>query len=133
MRSILNKFSELEAHLALLKRKISFVLITETWLSPSNDINFELNGYKSVSVYRDGRGGGLKLFYLEHLSVSLLDYLSNTSGSCESLFIETRVAGMGRVVVGGVYRPPGNSVHDFLIEFNNMLNICGNRRTIFLF
>ena len=74
MRSIKNKFQELVAHLTGFKERISFILVTETWLSKELDIMFELPGYKSLNYYRPhGRGGGIKLFYLDHFFTQKLE------------------------------------------------------------
>ena len=132
MRSIVNKFTELDSHLRLLKNKISFILVTETWLTPRNDYNFELSGYKSVSIYRDGRGGGLKLFYLKHLCISVLENFTKTSGPFESILVRTHVQGFGKLVIGGFYRPPSNSISEFLTEFDVMLGTFGSDRIIFV-
>ena len=132
MRSVRNKFAELEAHLALLKQRFSFILVTETWLSPDRDFVYELDGYKSLSSYRDGRGGGMKLFYLKHLDVTLADDLNVNSSSSETMFIRLNLPRMGKITIGCFYRPPSSNMPDFINALGNILNSCGNSRTILM-
>ena len=61
MRSVCNKFNEFIGHLSKLKGNITFILLTETWLSEAVDLLYEIPGYISYNMYRNGRGGGLKL------------------------------------------------------------------------
>ena len=68
IRSITNKFSEFKAHLNSIEKKFTFIVISETWLKEPSDFAFEIEGYKSVSLYKDGRqGGGMKIYYLERI------------------------------------------------------------------
>ena len=52
IRSLIGKFSELLASLVRLKNKFTFIVIIETWLDQEKDKALELNGYKSVSLYK---------------------------------------------------------------------------------
>ena len=132
MRSLVNKFSELKAHLALIKQNISFIAVTETWLNPDKDVNFELDGYKSVSLYREHAGGGIKLFYLENLCVSRLDELSSTNGPAETLIVRTNIPGYGSIDIGCFYRPPNKSVNNFLVKMNEILHEIGRNRVVIM-
>ena len=93
VRSLSNKFSEFLSYIEGIKEKISFILVTESWLNRSSDITFEIPGYKSFNYYRNDnsatnrRGGGLKLYVLDHLDTSIIDIPS--CNSCESLLVNT--------------------------------------------
>ena len=125
VRSLIRKFAELQAHLNLLKIKPTFILLVETWLRPDNDYALELVGYKSCSVYRDSIGGGIKLYYRENIKIVEITDLCSCSGPCESLFLKCMVPGYGGIVVGGIYRPPQNSVNAFLDWFNEIIGVEG--------
>ena len=100
IRSIANKFSEFKAHLNSIKNKFTFIVITETWLKEPLDFAFEIEGYKSVSLYRDGRqGGGIKIYHLERIVATFMSELSGCTGSCEKLFLKASVAGIGKLVL----------------------------------
>ena len=77
IRCITNKFSEFKAYLNSLKKKFTFIVITETWLKEPLDFAFEIEGYKSVSMYRDGRQrGGIKIYLLKRIVATVMSELS---------------------------------------------------------
>ena len=121
MRSLKNKFQEFFVHLSGMRVKITFVLITESWLNPDSDVMFELPGYKSFNFYRPrGIGGGLKLYCLEHISVQKID--QPNLNSCELLLVRAFVPGLGNLKICGIYRPPQNSPNDFLHDIDPILS-----------
>ena len=64
--SIKGKFYEILSCLSSLKVKIMLNIITETWLNEDCDSLYEIDGYKSYSICRNGcQGGGKQLFYIE--------------------------------------------------------------------
>ena len=114
IRSISGKFGELVAHLNAIGKKFTFILITETWLRDDTDVGFNIKGYKSVSLNRNNRnGGGLKLFFDDSISVTILENLTGNNGSCERLFVRSYVPGIGNIVLGGIYRPPDKPIAEF--------------------
>ena len=50
MRSIISKFSELSNNLSSIKHKFTFIVITESWLTPFSDFALNIDGYKSFSL-----------------------------------------------------------------------------------
>ena len=132
-RSIVNKFAEFVAHLHELDNKFSFILITETWLDSSRDKAFEIDGYKSISLYRESRrGGGLKIYYLDSLTVLPIDNLTCSDEVCERLFVHARIRGFGDLTVGGVYRPPDADLEAFDNTISNVLDEICMRKSIIL-
>ena len=78
-RSISNKFSEFLGYVSMLKFKLSFILITESWLSESSDFLLEIPGYNSFNYYRKcGRGGGLKFYVLKSINCKIIETPLNT-------------------------------------------------------
>ena len=101
-----------QSHISILKNK--FTIIMEIWLSDDNDFALELNGYKSVSVYRNDIGGGIKLFFLDHVNISLINTLISSKGRCESFSTRANILGFGYLIITEVYRrPPHMSVPNF--------------------
>ena len=88
-RSLPSKFNEIEARVARLKEKVTFIVITETHLDSNRDVCFELQGYNSKSFYResDNHGGGIKVYYLNSVAVEILSDLH--SPCCESIALKT--------------------------------------------
>ena len=130
MRSVTNKFAELKSHLKLVKYNPSFILVTETWLNDDKDFAYELEGYASISLHREGLGGGLKLYYLNHVSVQQLDDFTTNCGPAEILFVRATIPGFGSLNIGCVYRPPNKSTEEFLAKMNEYLELSGHLRTI---
>ena len=56
-RSLISKFPEFLTHISTLKQKFRFIIITEVWLTSSNDLALGIDGYKDVSLHRVGRRG----------------------------------------------------------------------------
>ena len=133
VRSIKGKFNEILSCLSSLKGKITFIIITETWLNEDCDSLFEIDGYKSCSIYRNGcQGGGIKLFYLEHINIQIVDEFTSISGPCESLFVTATVPGYGRLGILGIYRPPNRPIRDFLSYMETFLSNYGRSSCILI-
>ena len=61
-RGLTSKFSKLSAYLSGLNSKPLLVVITETWLIRDRVCSFQLDGYRSHSIYRENQlGGEIKL------------------------------------------------------------------------
>ena len=130
-RSLAARYRGLVAHLKVLKNNITFIVVTESWLKTNeNDFNFEIDGYKSVSLYRGSIGGGIKIYYLSHISMNIMDNLLVNQPFCEALVIKASVPGFGKLVVGGIYRPPNSPDNSFLTTMENILSSNCNSRTI---
>ena len=130
VRSISNKFSEFLSYIESAKSKISFILVTESWLDRSTDVTFEIAGYKSYNYYRNDhcsisrRGGGMKLYVLEHIEACVIDI--PICSSCESLFINAFVPGLGKIGILCIYRPP-YQLSDKIDEFLSLDRICSSK------
>ena len=107
-RSIVNKTEELEHICEELKPDI--ICITETWLDDSVPTNFcTPTGYKTIrkdrsneykQKYGRNKGGGIAIYYKEHLIVEKNDYLSDEIE--EILWVQ--VKGKNSFMLGIVYR-----------------------------
>ena len=131
MRSLFNKYSELSSHLSIVKRKFSFIILTETWLTDCKDVGFEFPGYKSFAVYRNQRiGGGIKMYYLEHITADVVSELSGCFPSHESLIIKAFIPGFGRLNVCGLYRIPNSTSDHFLSSLTDILSYTSSSRCL---
>ena len=79
VRSLSSRYHELVAHLNIIRNKPTMIVLTETWLSENSDIAFDIEGYKSLSIYRDGKGGGIKIYFLDCIKATVIDELSGCS------------------------------------------------------
>ena len=114
MHSIIKKFSELQIHLSLVTNKVKVIIITESWLSKANDVGYELDGYKSISFYRDGKGGGIKVYYENSINIIINDNLNLTSNSSEFLPLTAHIPFFGKLNICSLYRPPNKPISEFL-------------------
>ena len=133
MRSMCNKFEEFEGLIKDSNLKFTFIVITESWLKKDIDILYELDGYRSKSIYRDmKRGGGIKLYYRDHLNVKLIIEYTHVKDYCKMLTIECLVSGLGKIFISCVYRPPNNMNNEFFENISNLLSYVQNRNAIVL-
>ena len=131
MRSLSNKFAELNSYLTLAKHHFSFIVLVETWLNANNDIGLEIEGYKSTSLYRDaGAGGVVKIYYRDHISVSDVPIYTGCFLSCESLFVKAHVPNVGTIHIGGLYRPPQKPISLFSEFVENLMTQFTRSRVI---
>ena len=125
--SITGKFADLVTNLNLVRKRFSFIIVTESWLSYDSNLVLEINGYKSHSISRTGRkGGGIKLFYLDYISAEVISHLSVIEDSYESIFVKASIPGLGNIYVAVIYRPPNKPVTD-VTQFISGLMVYTNR------
>ena len=133
IRSLPGKFSEFVAHLNMVKHKFTFIVVVETWLSEWTDLALDIEGYKSYSLYREDQvGGGIKIFYSDFVTASIIECITSSSGACESLFLKANIPGALSLTVGAIYRPPHKSVNEFCHFMDNAFELVGNGRLVVL-
>ena len=137
VRSLTNKFSEFLSYIESVKGKISFILVTETWLNRSSDVALEIPGYNSFNYYRNDhssverKGGGMKLYVLDHFETNVIDI--PTCNSCESLFVNCFIPGIGKIGIVCVYRPPYQlmeNFYEFLTHMEDLMDSHGRNRLL---
>ena len=101
-------------NLNLVRKRFSFIVVTELWLIYDSNLVLDINGYKSHSFSRTGRNsGGINLFHLDYLSWEVISYLSAIEDSNESIFVKAPIPGLGNTYVAGIYQPPNKPVTYF--------------------
>ena len=76
IRSCRQNFSSFLAFLNFLMVKFTLIILVETWLNQDIDFGFNIDGYNHINLYRNERGGGIKIFYVETLKVEILNNFS---------------------------------------------------------
>jgi len=123
IRSFNSNADELYAFLDRLKTRPSIIVLSETWFSPAYTADIE--AYCSYHVYRDARrGGGVSVYVRDDYTSRLIPRLSYVGENVEMCSVEV-IAGISRVVVHGVYRPPDGDLSLFTEE---LLNVLSNAR-----
>ena len=87
VRSCRKNFGCFLSFLCNLMFKFSIIILVETWLSSSADCGFDIDGYKSVGVYRNNFGGGIKIYYDELYNVEVINELTFINNCMEVLTI----------------------------------------------
>ena len=131
VRILIGKFPELCSYLSRTNKKFTFIVVVETWLNADKDKALELNGYKSYSIYRDCQiGGGIKIYYLEHIVIDILEEFTGILPSGESVSFAATINGCGKVNLIAVYRPPSKPIAEFFNQLSSMLQHVGNNCTV---
>ena len=126
------KFTEFSANIRLLQGLFTFIIVVETWLKATTDFGFELQGYKSRSLYRNGvrKGGGVKIYFLNHICAHNVDLLIRCDADVESLVLKVNIPGFGIMMLAGLYRPPKGSFSRFISYASDLLEKFMDKRTI---
>ena len=123
IRSLATHYDELLIFLNRLLHKFSIIILTETWLTTSNQNDYLIPGYKSKHIMRqDRKGGGVSIYYKEDYTCNIIQ--SGIDELLEFIFLQINCPGFKKpLVVGGIYRPPGfNRFNDVLCKFEEILN-----------
>ena len=100
INSLRGKISELRAFVSLSKIRYTFIILTEVKLTPGLDVDLDLDGYDSVSLYRNEFGGGMKIFYLSYLNVirNNDENLTGLFNTHESIFVSCTIPGYKKLL-----------------------------------
>lgn len=72
IRSIRNKLEDIEEIIDTIQNQVHILVITETWLTKSEEDFFNILGYKSTFISRENRkGGGIGIFIQNHIQYNI--------------------------------------------------------------
>jgi len=110
--------------LSRLSLKFSVICVTETWSNDDNVNCLKIPGYNSyIKSRKDRVGGGVAVYIDEDLSFfprSDLDLLE--FNTMEFAFVQITDNCKNKIVVGSVYRPPGNDLKLFIDDYDKLLD-----------
>jgi hypothetical protein len=131
IRSINNHFNELAMLLGSIKNYFSIIVLCETWLL--NDVEFTLNGYKSInSLGTLNKSDGVSKLIKE--SLNILQIEKNVILNCNSIHLKIKSNELLFSLIF-IYRSPNDNLENVINNFdfflsqnkNNYLNIlCGD-------
>ena len=125
-RSIINKIPNLMILLDSLK--IDILAVTETWLDEFSAEQIHIPGYNFISRQRStGRGGGVGFFIKSHIIFHQMENCLSHQ-SYESLFIRLPLPNGSYFITGVIYRPPGQDIEQFNIDFNQLISSFTKKR-----
>jgi hypothetical protein len=126
IRSVPKNSSSLQNFLESLNFKFTIIGLSETWLTESIADCYNWDGYDHYYLYRKGkRGGGVSIYVEDNVNAKQRQDLSKMSEVVEILFIEICKENTGlakNVLIGIVYRPPGQDVNLFNYEISDILD-----------
>ena len=118
VRSIHKNLQTLLTTLCSLKIIYDIIVLTEVWLTNYNENLFEIPNFNHISLKRENkRGGGIRIYFRENVTVNRVDNLSQVYESLELLLVNVTLNHNFNFLLAGVYRPPNCS----LMQFNNFL------------
>ena len=116
IRSCRQNFSSFIAFLNSLMIQFTLIILVETWLNQDIDVGFHIDGYNHINLYRNERGGGIKVYYIETLKVEILSNFTCINDYFEILSFKL-LADKFKYLVSVVYRPPSASSIQFVNHF----------------
>src|SRR6218665_1078096 len=127
-RSILSKKQEFQ--LLVAKIPVSFVAISETWVNKNTEDQLQLTGYTAVYNSREDRiGGVVAILVKENIKYWPLDLgISPKHNTYESVFIQVQQEKSPDLVIGVIYRPPGQSLPEFNDDFSILISILSKTK-----
>ena len=99
---------------------LDILIVSETWLQDKiDDMIVHIDGYRIIrmdsKIKSKEKGGGLLVYYKEHLNLTKDTELSKTaSDTCqiEQLWLKFSVGKSRPLMIAGVYRPPDSPIGD---------------------
>ena len=126
IRSIKQNVTKFETFLEMLNLEFTIIGLTETWLHDHDCNLYSLNGYHIAENHREScNGGGVAVCIKDCISFTKRCDLSVFNCDIESVFVEidkNHVGASKNIVIGTIYRPPGNDLGLFNTEVNNLLD-----------
>lgn len=103
----------------LINEKFSILGITETWLTPliTSDV-LDVDGYKLFRNDRNGRGGGVALYYDSRLDLKIFSCVNTPE--LEQIWVTIKIKQI-TYGIGIVYRPPSQNLNESLKNFENSI------------
>ena len=122
------KFDEFSAFLDEISVPPQIIILTETWFSPTTCMN--ITGYKGYHCTRSGLNerGGVSIFVLETLNLSIVHYSSKLSADLEHVrvILKPNSENRKKIEIVGIYRPPYRPLlDDFFNSLESIMNKLG--------
>ena len=112
IRSCRKNFSSLLSLLNVYMLNFTLLILVETWLTEGIDFGFDISEYNQLNIYRNGNGGGIKVFFRDALNVQVLDELTIVNNIAEILTFYLLGVNF-RYLICCVYRSPSYNPRDF--------------------
>ena len=131
IRSLRKHYDDLQAFLSVINHSFSFICLSETWLSRSDENLYALAGYTSEHCSRDTyRAGGSAILIKSSVSYTRRQDISFTNLLCESIWLEFHHSVLSinnrNTIIASIYRSPSSSYSEFCSQLEKILNTLAN-------
>ena len=105
-------------------------IFSETWYNVNTVIS--ITGYSSFHTVRDGRSGGVSIFFKSYLNVIHMPELSLSNTNIEICSVKLST-NSETIYISGIYRPISGTIDDFCLQMESIVNstIFSRNRCIF--
>jgi len=131
-RDISRCFNDVTNMVADLDFNLTALALSETWTTLDTEELYHIDGYTSVFKSRDSdkSGGGVGLYINDSVLHTVRSDLCPQDNCAETLFVELP---HDNVIIGCVYRPPGNDVNLFTAYLDLLLTKINHKhKTAFI-
>ena len=127
-QSLLGNFDNFKHLLINLRRSVSVIGVSETWLNELTCDQVNIPEYNFPSNHRSSKiGGGVGLYLHNNLKYKMLPECNFSNPDViESLFIEIEVPNK-RNIVGNIYQPPNQNTASFVDKLNGILGLISKQ------
>ena len=136
IRSLYKNFDSFKDVLDCCKIDFEVIGLVETWLKDKPLDYFHMDGYSlEFSNRKNGRCGGACLYISDRMKYNIRHDLAeiNHPENVETVFVEIERMGLKNIVVGVIYRPPGQDVNEFNAFTDVLLSqITKNDKLVYL-
>lgn len=123
-RSLNKNYCDIVSILEILSKPLTAIVLTETWLTTTNQDTFPLPGYNFLCLPRkDKSGGGVGIYVNSAFVYKLRQDLCRMNSFIECLFIEIVINIKTTIIIGSIYRPPNSDIVLFNSEVVSILKI----------
>lgn len=128
IRSLRKNFTQLLADIHKIINKIHIIILVETNITDNENRFYEINGYNSIFLNREGRGGGIAVYIRDdiHHNSTLLNTVS-----LESIQVDIQIQNK-TITLFPIYRPPSQNVNTFVAELDTIINNLQKKQDVII-
>ena len=116
----LDKLNDL---LALTKLSPDIILVSETKLKTSENLNHFLKGYKLMHKGTRTNWVGVGIFTKENIPSKVCHEFDLNIPDCEDIWVQIELEHRKNCVIGVIYRHPKQNLNRFLLSFEKVLEL----------
>ena len=128
IRSINAGLDKLNDLLALTKLSPDIILVSETKLKTSENLNHFIKGYKFMHKGTPTDWGGVGIFAKENIPIKVCHEFDLNIPDCEDIWVQIELEHGKKCVIGVIYRHPKQNLNRFHLSFEKVLELlsCKN-------